>query len=552
LDQYSNLAKARSNIIIPAAKVLPLNGTQATGLNPAMTGIRGLYNNGQMNIVQAVSYPNPNYSHFRATDIWFTGSSADKYLNTGWLGRTLDSVYPGYPQAYINNPDMPDPLAIQIGSQASLVTQCNTGNTAMTVSNPNYFYNLINGVSGDVPNTPYGHELTFLRLIKQQTNAYTTVIRTAYNKSANAASYSSNNSLAEQLKIVARLIKGGLKTPVYVVNQQESFDTHAKQIEDITDTTKGKHATLLDTLSTAVTAFQQDLIGMGISDRVASMTFTEFGRRIKSNDSLGTDHGTSTPMFFFGTSVNPVIIGSNPTIPDKVTPSNQVPMQHDFRAVYYTVLKDWFMLTNNQLNNVLPDAYTTLPIFKQQVALPVKLLSFTGKWLEKKVALQWEVDQESGIDQYEVQRADDGISFEKIGTVNAINTSVRHTYTFTDLYLSKSLYYYRIKIIERAATAEFSAVLLLKTNQSSAGVQLKVFPNPVTDGFTVSFEDKISGRITVLITDLNGKEIWKQEKEVSNAFNLNFSFKEKKPASGIYALKVYTKKEEATVKILVQ
>ena len=279
----------------------------------------------------------------------------------------------------------------------------------MTVTDPNYFFNLINGVSGTTPDTPYGHELTFLRLIKQQTNAYTAVIRNAYNKASNLVAYPAGNSLADQLKIVSCLIKGGLKTPVYIVNHQGSFDTHANQV-DSSDTTKGKHAELLTTLSDAVAAFQQDLNAMAISDRVAAMTFTEFGRRIKSNDSLGTDHGTSTPVFFFGASVKPAIIGTNPTIPDMVTSSDQVPMQHDFRAVYYSVLKDWFLLTDNQLLNVLPDPYTTLPIFKQLAALPVSLLSFNGKWVTDKVNLQWEVDQEACIDYYEVQRSDDGLS----------------------------------------------------------------------------------------------------------------------------------------------
>lgn len=551
LDQYSQLVNARSNIVIPINKVLPLNGVLQTGMNPALEGFRQLFNNGQMNIVQAVSYPNPNFSHFRSTDIMFSGSAADTYLNTGWLGRTLESIYPGYPDAYLNNPDMPDPLAIQIGSQATLVTQCSTGNTAMTLTDPNYFFNLINGVADTTPDTPYGHELTFLRLIKQQTNIYTSVIRDAYNKTTNLAAYPANNSLADQLKIVACLIKGGLKTPVYIVNHQGSFDTHANQV-DSTDTTRGKHAELLATLATAVQAFQQDLNAMAVSDRVATMTLTEFGRRIKSNDSLGTDHGTSTPVFFFGASVNPAIIGTNPTIPDMVTSSDQVPMQHDFRAVYYSVMKDWFLLTDNQLLNVLPDPYITLPIFKPLAALPVTLLSFNGKWLTDKVNLQWEVDHETGIDYYEVQRSDDGLNFEKIGGINAINTSTKHTYSFTDSSLSKSFYYYRIKIIDTAPAIKFSSAILLKTNQAPVLTAVKLFPNPVTNAFTLSFENKMSGTLTVRIADMAGKEIWKQEKELTGIYNQSFSLDENKPAAGVYVVKINTQKTETAIKIVIQ
>jgi uncharacterized protein (DUF1501 family) len=549
LDQYSQLANARSNILIPANKVLSLNGIPQTGFHPAMTNMQNLYNNGQMNIVQAVSYPNPSFSHFRSADIWFTGSASDVELTTGWLGRSLESNYPGYPTGYPTT-DMPDPLSIQIGSNASLVTQCSTLNTAVTVTDPNAFNNLVTGSSGTAPATPYGHELTFLRLIRQQTNAYTAVITNAYNATSNLVTYPAGNGLADQFKIIARLIKGGLKTPVYVVNHPDSFDTHATQV-DILDATQGNHANMLGILSDAVSAFQQDLIAMGISDRVASMTFTEFGRRIKSNDSLGTDHGTGTPVFFFGTSLNPTIIGNNPTIPANATTDDQVTMQNDFRAVYYSVLKDWFELTADQLTSVLPDPYTTLPIFKL-TALPVKLLSFTGNWIANNVTLQWKVDQESGIDHYEVQRSDDGINFVKIGSVSAINSSIPYSYTFTDQSLSKSFYYYRIKIVEKSATSEFSSALLLKTNQPSNGIAVKIFPNPVTDWFTVSFENKISGPVTVKITDLAGKEIWKQETETAETYNLTFSFASKKPVTGIYIAKLYAKNEEATVKLLIK
>ena len=549
LDEYSRIANARSNIMIPESKVLPLNGITQTGFHPSMPELQTLFNNKQMNIVQGAGYPNPNFSHFRAADIWLTGSAANEVLATGWLGRAQETSFPGYPTGYPTT-EMPDPLAIQIGLQASIVTQCSTINTAFTLTDSNSFYQLIDGVVDPAPDNAYGHELTFLRLIKQQTTRYTDVIKAAFAKSGNLVTYPDNNPLADQLKIVARLIQGGLKTPVYVVNHPETFDTHANQTDGL-DTTKGAHARLLMLLSTAVGAFQQDMIAMKTDQRVAAMTFTEFGRRIKSNDSQGTDHGTSVPVLFFGSGVNPVIIGSNPVLPDNATSNDQVPMQYDFRSVYYSVLQEWFEMTESQLQTVLPGAYTSLPIFRQ-VALPVSLLSFTGKWLTGKVTLNWEVDHESRIDFYEIQRSGDGNNFEKIGTVSAINTSTRYSYAFSDLFLTQSLYYYRIKIIEKSGAVEYSNTILLKSNQTSIGIRVKVLPNPVTDNFTVSFENKLSGAVSVQITDLSGKEIWKQEKNVTDVFNLHFSFSGKKPVHGIYLLKVTAKNENATVKILVQ
>ncbi|MBS1644611.1 MAG: hypothetical protein JST36_06180, partial [Bacteroidetes bacterium] len=206
LDQYSALSSCRSNILIPSSKVLSLAGTTVTGLNPAMTGIRTMYNGGIVNIVQGVSYPNPNYSHFRATDIWNSASDANQYINTGWLGRYLEATYTGFPTGY-PNATMPDPLAIQIGNGVSPVLQGPQVDMGMAISDINSFYNIVNGTVDPAPSTPAGHELTFVRYISQQTQSYTSVIQTAANNSTTLSSKypSSGNSLSDQLKIVARL-----------------------------------------------------------------------------------------------------------------------------------------------------------------------------------------------------------------------------------------------------------------------------------------------------------------------------------------------------------
>lgn len=121
----------------------------------------------------------------------------------------------------------------------------------------------------------------------------------------------------------------------------------------------------------------------------------------------------------------------------------------------------------------------------------ITLLSFTGSWTGNAVNLQWQTDHESGIDRYEVQRSDDGISFTAIGTIKAVNSDLKYTYTFTDTALSKSQYYYRIKIAEQSSATEYSNILLLKANQSSASGRVKIFPHTVSDRFTVSSEKKI-------------------------------------------------------------
>ena len=139
-----------------------------------------MYNNGLVNIVQGVSYPNPNFSHFRATDIWNSASDSNQYLNTGWLGRYLDNTYTGYPVGYPNT-SMPDPLAIQIGTGVSPVLQGPQVSMGMAISDINSFYNIVNGTVDPAPATPAGHELTFIRYISQQTQTLHPVIQTAAN-----------------------------------------------------------------------------------------------------------------------------------------------------------------------------------------------------------------------------------------------------------------------------------------------------------------------------------------------------------------------------------
>ena len=257
LDQYAVLSNKRSNILVPESSVLPLSNTgKATGLHPAMSKIRNMYDAGFVNIVQGVSYPNPDLSHFRATDIWLTGSASNQYLDTGWLGRYLNETYAGFPTGF-PNATMPDPLAIQIGSGVSPVCQGPKAGMGMAISDINNFYNIVNGTVEPAPNTPAGHELTFIRFVAQQTQQYTGVIKAAAQSAKNISIlYPSGNTLSNQLKIVARLIAGGLQTPLYVVSMG-GFDTHASQTESA-DHTIGTHATLLQRLSEAVNAFFDD------------------------------------------------------------------------------------------------------------------------------------------------------------------------------------------------------------------------------------------------------------------------------------------------------
>ena len=247
LDYYSQLQSARTNLLMPQNAISTLNNNVTTGLHPAMPEMKNLYNQGKLMIVQGVSYANPSFSHFRATDIWFSASGSNTTLNSGWLGRELDTQYAGFPTAFPNT-DMPDPLAIQIGSTLPFSLQGPAINMGYNAPNPTALLNVINGITDAAPNNDYGRELSFLRLMKDQSNAYRVVIQNAYNvPQSQSATYPTGNSLADQLKIVAKLINGGLKTPIYIVNHPNSHDTHEGQV-DVNDKSLGYQANILGIL----------------------------------------------------------------------------------------------------------------------------------------------------------------------------------------------------------------------------------------------------------------------------------------------------------------
>ncbi len=357
IESFSNYVNARENIYIPEEKVLPLNGK--AGLHPSMTGLHAMYNKGLLKVVQSVGYPQPSYSHFRATDIWMSASDSNAEVNTGWAGRYLNYEYPNFPNGY-PNATMKDPLAIQIGSSTSLTLQGPAVNMGMSISNTSNFYNLINGIQDPAPNTPAGKELTYIRTIAQQTQQYASVIKDAALQTVQQVSYPTNNSLGDQLKIVARLIKGGLTTRIYMVNYG-GFDTHSNQVNS-TDSTTGTHAKLLGNVSDAIRAFQDDLKFLGVDDRVVGMTFSEFGRRIKSNGSTGTDHGSAAPLFVFGKHVMGGVLGDTPVLPANATVSDNLPFQYDFRSIYSTILSNWLCVKESDLQQIMLKNFQLLPL----------------------------------------------------------------------------------------------------------------------------------------------------------------------------------------------
>lgn len=490
LDQWSKLNNARSNILMPESAVLKLDNNLTTGLHPSLSALRNMYNEGKLMIVQGVSYPNPSFSHFRATDIWMSASDSNTVLDSGWMGRALDTIYPNYPSAYPST-DMPDPLAIQIGSSSPFSLQGPTLNMGYNTTDPNELLNVVNAITDPAPNNDYGNELTFLRLMKDQSNVYANAIKTAYAvPQSQSATYPVGNQLADQLKIVAKLINGGLKTPVYVVKHPKSFDTHEYQIDTI-DKTTGTHADNLRILSEAIAAFQTDIELMGKDQLVTGMTFSEFGRRIKSNASFGTDHGSSAPVFFFGAALNtspsnvagtdqpvPGMIGTSPVLPTNATVNDQIPMQFDYRQIYSTVLQDWLCMDEQDTQQVLGGSFARMSIFQNTSILPIELLSFTGEAIGSVALLQWTTASETNNYKFEIERSNDAVVFSKLGQIPGAGTSVVPLdYSFTDSMPMSGVNYYRLSQTDFDGTKSYSQIIALHFDAASS---ISVFPNPTS------------------------------------------------------------------------
>lgn len=326
--------------------------SQEYGMPLATNALQPLWDNGMMKVLFNVGYPDPNYSHFRSYDIVASASDSEVVVNTGWMGRFLDNEY----AAFLETPPTVPP-ALQIGVQTDLVFRAESANMALAVSSPQEFYQIAQtGQLYDTAllgNTPRELELAYVRQTANAAFRYAETIKEAYSRGKNQVNYPTDNYLAEQLAIVAKLIKGNLGTKVYMVHIG-GFDTHAEQLDF--------HLNLLRNLSEAVKSFYDDL-GAGsnqdLPKNVLGMTFSEFGRTIYENASLGTDHGWGTPMMLFGGEIGNGFVGQYQDLssPD---PFGDPQFSVDFRDVYSTILQDWMGNDPALVNFVLGQQHPTI------------------------------------------------------------------------------------------------------------------------------------------------------------------------------------------------
>lgn len=351
-DRYAELRpttrinESGTGSFIPIDNTLPAE--DQAGFHPAMVGMKELYDRGWLTVIQAAGYQSMNQSHFKGTDLWLSGGGGSAPLNnipSGWMGRALQAFYPHIEGAPVS--DMLDPLGIQIGDPTTSLgfhTETEHQNVInLSGQDPAGFFSLIQTIGGapilNVPDSDQGSELEYIMNVERSINLYAGRITQVFNSGSNSISTYPAGALAAQLKTVARMIKGGCKTKIFLC-QIGGFDTHSAQV-DSGDTSLGAHANLLKNLSDSVKTFFDDLEGMGLADNVLGCTFSEFGRCARENGSFGTDHGTLAPMLVFGKNVRPGVQGTNPDLYDLANDNQLKAMQFDYRRIFATLLQDW-------------------------------------------------------------------------------------------------------------------------------------------------------------------------------------------------------------------
>ena len=334
--------RQRPNIGIPKNELRIID--DHFGFNPGMAGFESLYKDGKMAIVHGCGYENPSYSHFTSMAYWHTAApnSGDEY---GWVGKLADSIAPSAPSNYLVN----------IGSKQSLAVK-SAKHVPVVFDDPNRFMREAFAAEkealdvvpdiGEVENP----SRRFLLDIARSANDASALVSDAWSKYDSPVDYGVNDL---DLKKVVALLDAGMPTSLYYVSyRNNSFDTHVFQ--------NNLHRRLLTYTSDAVAGFIRDLERIGRADDVALMIFSEFGRRVPENVSLGTDHGAANAMFVVGNQVKGGHYGELPSL-TKLADGDNLAYTTDFRKVYQTITQGW--LGHNDSANLLGGDFGTFDLF---------------------------------------------------------------------------------------------------------------------------------------------------------------------------------------------
>jgi uncharacterized protein (DUF1501 family) len=336
-------AKYRKRLRLPKNELVKLN--DGLGLHGSLRPLGKLYENGHCSIVQGVGYPNPNRSHFRSMAIWHTARfDPDEHGGPGWLGRAVDAG----PRLAAGTPAS---LFVGLEAPPGALRARHRSPTALAQLD-DFLLDLDGDPRPAMPAAGTGTDLAAF-VCRNTLDSYATAGRMqgVIRGKEDGARYPSS-ALAGRLRLLARLLKAGSGARIFYT-LQGGYDTHS---------TQGPiHAALLAELAEGLQAFFDDLRAAKLADRVALLTFSEFGRRVEENRSGdgGTDHGTAGPVFVMGPRVKGGLVGKTPSLLD--LEDGDLKMSVDFRRVYASVLEDWLGLPSKA---ALGTDFTRLPLFR--------------------------------------------------------------------------------------------------------------------------------------------------------------------------------------------
>ena len=316
--------RARPKLAIAERSVLKV--ADGFGFHPSMVGFERLFKDGRLAVVHGCGYEHPSLSHFSSMSFWHTGvPNGGEPL--GWLGRLADATYPAAQRNVIVNIGTSQSLAVRARQHSPLV-----------FDDPARFRREGTDDEKQVlaamsrPRSTANAALEFLAATAQNATDSSDFVRQAAAAYRTPTDYGTGGGLAGSLQRVAALIAANMPTRVYYVTYQgNAFDTHVQQAD--------LHSRLLMYTADAVRGFVDDMKRLGRGDDVTVMMFTEFGRRVEENGSLGTDHGTATPMFIAGERVKGGFYGTHPSLTD--LDDGNMKMTTDFRRVYATMIDEW-------------------------------------------------------------------------------------------------------------------------------------------------------------------------------------------------------------------
>jgi len=337
--------KARPGIGIEKSKILSL--TDEVGLHPSLTGLKELYDDGSLGILNNVGYPNPDRSHFRSMDIWHTGSDSRQYWTTGWLGRYLDAQCHGCDKPTYAL-ELDDTLSLALKGEEAKAIAMKDPKRLFGTANQRFFKEVMKNhkparLSHSGGDEPGEQPVDYLYKTLAETISSADYIFEKSKLRPSKAGYP-KTEIGQNMKTIASLIFSDINTTVYYVSLG-SFDTHVNQ--------QMQQQNLFNQMNDAIKVFVNDLKANDRFNDVMLMTFSEFGRRVSQNASRGTDHGTANNMFFIGGGLKQKgVINAMPNLAD--LEEGDLKYNVDFKNVYATILKNWL---NTEDKNILKNKY---------------------------------------------------------------------------------------------------------------------------------------------------------------------------------------------------